>query len=386
LAVLPLLVLSVVTCLGQERKELEQIIKDRGQQIHSLLSERKNIQELVEELKQQEWGVLEVLKVLNGNIQTNLEKLNSIGVEIKEVEEDIRLATLKIEGLKQQIKQDKNRLHQQLLVLFYLRKIKQMTLFLGTGSVKDYFRNQKLLQKNSELDALTINRLNENLSELETENIYQMEQKIKLTDLKQSWEEQKNLLAFEQQQQFTYLHHIRQDRSLRVKYLGAIQVELEKLNDTIHTLEIKKENEQKAKRFSGLYRYKYSLPSPVKGTLVHRFGQSNSRFYTLFKRGVLVDTENQQEVHSILQGKVVWSGPFHGYRNLIILDHGKGSFSVYGNLDEVFVITDDVVDQNQRLGTVALNDTEEKYLFYFETRYNKLAVNPEQWLKRPSWN
>ncbi len=378
-----LLITTILSAQGQ--KGLEKVIQDRGQQIHILLSERKSTQEIIEELKGQEWGVLEVLKVLNENIKTNLIKLNSIVLEIENLEEDIQLTANKIEGLNIQIEEDKERLHKQLFALFYLRKIKKMTLFLAVNSFKNYFRNKQLLQRNTELDALTINRLSENLAELEQEVQYQMDQKIKMIDLKQSREEQKKLLAFEREQQFTYLHHIRQDKTLRVKYLRAVQMELEKLNDVIHSLEIKKENEKKTKRFRGLYRYKYSLPSPVKGKLVHRFGRKSSRFYTLFKRGVLVETEQKQKVNSILQGKVVWSGPFHGYRNLIILDHGKGSLSVYGNLDEVFVIVDDVVDQNIPLGTVAFNENEGRYLFYFETRYNKRAVNPEQWLKKPSW-
>ena len=120
-----------------------------------------------------------------------------------------------------------------------------MTLFLAVNSFKNYFRNKQLLHRNTELDALTINRLSENLAELEQEVEFQQEQKVKLVELRQSRQEQKKLLAFEREQQFTYLHHIRQDRSLRAKYLRDVQVELEKLNDTIHSLEIKKENEKK---------------------------------------------------------------------------------------------------------------------------------------------
>lgn len=364
----------------------DKVIENRSEQVHQLLEERQNAQELVEELKRQEWGVLEVLKLLNSNIKNNQEKLNNILIEIDHLQEDIQLSLSKINGLRAQIETDKNRLHQQLIALFYLRKIKKMSLFLAVNTFEDYFRNKRLLERSSELDALTIDRLNQNLLELEQESEALKAQRAKLVTLKQSREEQKKLLDFERRQQFTYLHHIRQDRSLRVKYLRDIQVELERLNDAIHSLEIKKENEQKAKRFRGLYRYKYTLPSPVSGEVLHHFGQKNSKYYTLYKRGVLVETAEHAEVKSILQGKVVWSGPFHGYRNLIILDHGKGSFSVYGNLDEVFVIVDDVVDRSTALGTVALNKKESKYLFYFETRYNKRAVNPEQWLKKPSWN
>ena len=99
----------------------------------------------------------------------------------------------------------------------------------------------------------------------------------------------------------------------------------------------------------------------------------------------MVETAADESVHSILTGKVVWAGPFRGYQNLVILDHGKGSFSVYGNLGELFVLKDDVIDQGYVLGGVAYDKVEERSLFYFEMRYNKRAVNPSHWLKKPRW-
>jgi murein hydrolase activator len=368
------------------RKELDQDIQDRNRQISQLINERTSTQDLLNELKSREWGVVDVLKALNTNIQTNQEQLNFTILAIENLEEEILLTRNKIGGLREQIAEDKTHLHKQIHALFYMRKIRKMTLFLNVDSFQTYFRNHHLLQKNSEIDAITLARLEGNLVELEQEIQLQKDQKTKLRGLRTKREQQAELLEFEKQQQFAYLHHIRQDRSLRVKYLGLIQVELEKLNDALHTLAVRKENERRSQQFRGLYKYKYSLPSPVTGKPVHRFGQKNSRYYTLFKRGVLVETQEDLQVRSILQGKVVWSGPFHGYRNLIILDHGKGSFSVYGNLDELFVLVDDVIDQSSVLGNVAYNEAEQRYLFYFETRYNKRAVNPEQWLKKPIWN
>ena len=371
---------------AEENEDLDKIINDRNQQVTQLLEEKKSTRDLLDELKKREGSVVDVLKTLNNNIQINQEKLNRTNIEIEDLQQEMELTIKKISRMKRQIEEDKLHLYKQLQALFYVRKIRKMTLFINTDSFPTYFRNAHLLQKNSELDAITLVRLEENLIELEEETKNQKEQNIKLVQLKKTREEQAELLEFEKQQQFTYLQHIRQDRTLRTKYLGVIQVELEKLNDVIHSLAVKKENEMKEKQFRGLYKYKYSLPSPVTGTRVHRFGEKDSRYFTLFKRGVLVETGKNEEVHSILQGKVVWSGPFHGYRNLVILDHGKGSFSVYGNLDELYVLADDVVDQSAALGTVAYDEDEQRYLFYFETRYNKQAVDPEQWLKKPVWN
>lgn len=360
-------------------------IQDRSDQITKLIREKKSTQELLRELKRREWGVVEVLKVLNNNIEDTQETLYQLQANIRFLEEEVGITANKIEGLHRQIEIDKERIYQELYALFYIQKVKQHTFFLGANSLQHYFRNQKLLQNQATVDAHLVDRLNDNLNELEAEQRSHQSQKAEMQALRKTQLQQQKLLAFERQQQVTYLHHIQKNRTTRVKVLREIQVELERLNDAIHSLETKRENEKKAKRFRGLYRFKYSLPSPVKGKVVHRFGRKSSRFYTLFKRGVLVETEGNEEVKTILGGKVVFSGPFRGYHNLVILDHGKGSFSVYGNLDEVFVIVEDVIDQNYVIGNVAYDGKENRHLFYFETRYNKKAVNPEQWLKKPSW-
>ncbi len=92
-----------------------------------------------------------------------------------------------------------------------------------------------------------------------------------------------------------------------------------------------------------------------------------------------------EEVFSILEGKVVFAGPFRGYDKVIILDHGKDSFSVYGKLSEMYVQVGEIVDAQVSLGVVGSDSMSGKHLFYFETRKNKRSVNPIQWFKRNVW-
>ena len=86
-----------------------------------------------------------------------------------------------------------------------------------------------------------------------------------------------------------------------------------------------------------------------------------------------------------MDGKVVFSAPFRGYKNLVIINHGRGSFSVYGNLEEVYVHENDHIDQQGLIGIVAFDIERNASLFYFETRFNKKAVNPVKWLRKPHW-
>ena len=370
---------------SQTLTDYDRKIESRTQEIRRLISEKKDTLTLIESFKKREWRVLEILKVINDSITAHKKKLKITISKIEELQIRIRSTNKKIDALKGEIKADKKKISQQVMALFYLGKVRNMTPFIGLSSFENYFRNQRLLQNSTKLDIEILNRLNFNLKDLEVQRKKRREQWVELQQLKEAEEEQKELLDFEQQQQYTYLLHLREDRESRLKYLGEIEIELEHLNVMIYSLELERETQRKVEQFQGFRKLKKRLAPPVEGKLLHRFEQRNSIFYTLYKRGVLVETSKNEEALSILPGKVVWAGPFRGYHNLVIVDHGKGSLSVYGNLDEIYVIVDDAIDQGHALGTVAYHSLEGRYLFYFETRLNKRAINPVQWLTKSVW-
>lgn len=370
---------------GEPEKNLDRQIQERNLEKQRLTNERKQTLNQIGVTEKRTVRVLEALKVLGKNIERSQKKLVTLKKRIFLLKQEIIRTGNKIGQLETSIEADKNEINQQIKALYYLGRVREMTLFIGLNSFENYFRNQKLLQTSTRLDIELLNRLNRNLSKLQMEKKQLNSQRVDLGRLEKEEEALKQLLQFERQQQVTYLRHLRTDRSAHVRYLREIQVELERLNDSLYSLAVQKENRKKTRRFQGFHTQKNRLPSPVTGRIVHRFGQKHSPFYTLFRRGVVVETETDEPVHSILSGKVVWAGPFRGYQNLVILDHGKGSLSVYGNLSELFVLVDEVIDQKYVLGSVAFDQIEKRALFYFEMRYNKRAVNPARWLKKPQW-
>lgn len=365
--------------------KIDRLIRLRKSEKQRLTNEQRETIIQIDLAEKRTERVLEVLGILGQNIERSQKKLKRLKESMLLLKKQIKQTGKKISTLEVKIEEDKEEINQQLLALFYISRVKKMTLFIGLSSFEHYFRNQKLLQISTQVDIELLNRYNQNLTELQTENEKLNRQRIDLADLQLEEEDLKKLLVFERQQQVTYLQHLRADRKVHVRYLREIQMEMEQLNDKLYSLTVKKEDQKKTSLFSGFYDKKNSLVSPVIGKIVHRFGQRQSPFFTLFNRGVVVETATDEPVRSVLPGKVGYAGLFRGYQNLVILDHGKGSFSVYGNLAEFFVLKDDVVDQGHVLGSVAYDEVEERSLFYFEMRYNKKAVNPARWLKKPQW-
>ena len=78
-------------------------------------------------------------------------------------------------------------------------------------------------------------------------------------------------------------------------------------------------------------------------------------------------------VQSVAPGKVAYADQFMGYGNLVIVDHGSGFYTLYGNLDEMGPKVGADVLAGSRVGSAG------DYL-HFEVRKDGKPVNPMDWL------
>lgn len=127
----------------------------------------------------------------------------------------------------------------------------------------------------------------------------------------------------------------------------------------------------------GLDPFKGRLPRPIGGRAVVPFGRTKrARFEDyVFSKGQEYRGEPGTSVSAIAAGRVLHRGPMPGYGTILILDHGKRSYSLYGKLDEITVERGDEVKAGGKLGIIGAPDGEGGNL-YFEIRKNGTPVDP----------
>jgi murein hydrolase activator len=382
-----LLIFLLVSCNNvlAQQVTIESKILSKNSEIQRLVNEKKDTIHVIRKIKNNEYRVLELLKVINDNIQKTQTRIRRLGFKKDKILNDIKKTKGRIKSLAKVIEQDKISIQKKIYAIFYIQKIRDLTPMLGLKTFEHYYRNKHLIEKSAVIDVQLLNKYQDNQNLFKEQQIRQGLQHTEYLTLIAQEKEQNELLSFEKTQQYTYLNHIQEDQVIRTKYLREIQIEIEKLNNIIFQLENKKNNEKKIITFQGFRNHKNDLPVPVKGKLIQKFRAKNTIGKSLFKRGLLIETQVEEEALSILEGKIVFVGPFRGYQKLIILDHGKGCFSVYGNLNETLVQIGDIVDPQIPLGIVGIYGAENRSLFYFETRYNKTAINPMQLFPANVW-
>ncbi|WP_428897737.1 Septal ring factor EnvC [Parelusimicrobium proximum] len=133
---------------------------------------------------------------------------------------------------------------------------------------------------------------------------------------------------------------------------------------------------------------KNSLPWPVDGKVISAFGKEyrqDLKTY-IFRDGVKISAKKGETVFSVAEGTVIYAGSFRSYGNVVILDHGKGFFTIYGFLSDITVERGDNVGQRTPIGIVGM-DTQQgsmgtgRIALYFEVRRGTHTEDPVQWLK-----
>jgi septal ring factor EnvC (AmiA/AmiB activator) len=123
------------------------------------------------------------------------------------------------------------------------------------------------------------------------------------------------------------------------------------------------------------------LPWPAEGVLTQRFGRVNKNGVIMMRNGIELSLPEGQPVHAIHEGTVGFASQFSGYGNLVIIDHGDRSYSLYGHLSSLNVQRGERVERSAVVGMTGRNPAGNPAL-YFELRIDGKAVDPLQWLKR----
>jgi septal ring factor EnvC (AmiA/AmiB activator) len=126
--------------------------------------------------------------------------------------------------------------------------------------------------------------------------------------------------------------------------------------------------------------FRGDLDWPVSGQILRRFARSTET-RSGPSNGIEVGAAAGAAVTAVHDGTVAFADAFSGFGNLVIVDHGGRSFSLYGDLLDLAVAKGAHVDRGQLLGTVGSAPTSPPRL-YFELRVDGQSVDPLQWLKK----
>ena len=92
--------------------------------------------------------------------------------------------------------------------------------------------------------------------------------------------------------------------------------------------------------------------------------------------GIDLGTTHGQPVYASKGGVVITAGPWGGYGNAVVINHGSGVSSLYAHLSQVTVRPGDLVDGLAQVGNIGSTGLSTGPHLHFEIRLNGVAVDP----------
>ncbi len=127
------------------------------------------------------------------------------------------------------------------------------------------------------------------------------------------------------------------------------------------------------------------LPWPVKkGVITGFFGKQKHptlRRVEITNNGIDIRTDRRAKVHAVFGGEVVGTQYIPGHYNMLIIKH-EDYYTVYSNLEELFVAKGQQIKAQQVLGQLAVDPKSNKSEVHFEIWRDKQRLNPVNWIAR----
>ncbi len=120
-----------------------------------------------------------------------------------------------------------------------------------------------------------------------------------------------------------------------------------------------------------------TLPLPARGRLVGVYGRidaSGERAH-----GITIETRAGAFVVTPYDGRVAFAGPYRGYGQLLIIDHGEGYHTLLAGFSRIDVVLGQWLLAGEAVGAMG-RTTDGSPNLYVELRYNGDAINPLPWL------
>lgn len=384
---------------------------DFGAKAQSVESLENKIESLQKDIKLGE----SLLKETTKDRKATLNQVSLLQAQINQRENLIKTYQDQINAINKEIQKNRNRISQlekelvgmrkeysNMLVITYRNrnKINNLLFIFSSDDFNQAIRRMRYIQELNELVKVKIEEISSAQEEI----------KDKLEDNEDKKKDKEKVLAREKKEQSALLadrdelnkdiaalkkkeKEIQKDIDKKEKEAKKIQKDIEK----IIAEEIRKAKERESTasanktesidyKLSGNFaQNKGKLLFPVEqGIITRKYGLSQhptQKKVTVNNNGIDITTKEGAKARVVFDGKVCFITN-QGSNNAVLVRHGL-YFTLYSNLDKVYVKTGQELRLGDNIGRVHTDANDGKTILHFEIwQENRKTVNPALWLKK----
>jgi septal ring factor EnvC (AmiA/AmiB activator) len=355
-------------------------VTEKREQIKQIRAEREQMERRVEVFKLSEKETLDEIEQLSEAVKASRNRKRQMEQDLARTnaaraKQDEELADLNV-----RIHGSQQRIGKRLRRLYRIAKAEDSSTLFQLARFKSFARDTFVLARLQQADHEALRQFEALAAQARQKQADLRDTLTHLESLRQELEEERKVLVERESGLRESLKNLRKNQELYAQYLGELEAAQNGVEAALVKLEQAPATPQSASADPLTLRGK--LPPPAAGRVVARFGEQDPRYQLKkFQRGIVIRVVENAPVLAVAGGTVVHAGPFRGYQDLVVLDHGKGLYTVYGHLEKVTVQKGQWVAAGATLGQSTYQPEDEGFDVYFEIRVNGKPEDPLQWLE-----
>jgi len=359
---------------GDQARTEAQVVR-AGERLASLQRE-------ADALATEQKSLLVDLRRLEVERDLKAEQVKQIEAESQIVARDLGNTGNAIDALESETAASRPVLEARMVELYKLGGAGYMRLLLDVSDLKELGRAYRMVAAVVAIDRQRVERHRQNLAQLHAARAALEQRRTEMARLQQAAQAARGAAERAAATRAQLINQIDQRRDLTAELAGELQNTQIKLQQTLAAISAGVPRSSAAGAALPIRPFRGDLDWPVTGRMLTPFGQRGDRVSsTPAQSGVQFTTLEDAPVRAVHEGTVAYVGPFTGYGNLVILDHGAQTFSLYGQLGTPQVERGATIDRGQVIGTAGRVLAGIPGL-YFEMRIDGKAVDPLEWLKK----
>jgi septal ring factor EnvC (AmiA/AmiB activator) len=207
------------------------------------------------------------------------------------------------------------------------------------------------------------------------------EQQTEIGRLRQQQAEKSASLVEQQDSRRQVIVQLQSQMQSRATQLGTLEQDQQRLQKLVQSLTLAlQEIPQDDTQYTSLRQLKGKLRWPVVGRITRSFGAKEAQG-SLQTRGVQIATQTGVDVRAIARGRVAFSDWLRGFGLLLIIDHGEGYMSLYGQNRSLYKDVGEWVERGETIAAAGDSGGQAGAGLYLELRKNGKPFNPAPWFK-----
>lgn len=360
----------------------------------------KRIKQKLNETKEEQSDVADALKKSETAISVANRQLYKIKAEQTQIEAKLKQLKKKSLSVNEQLGLQQKQLGKLLYQQYAQGNQSYTKLILESKNPSQISRNLKYQSYIGKAHKQLIDNMQSNLNEIKNLDTKTSNALEEVAQLKEKQESERKTLEKQKTEKALVLKKLSKEIAAQRGKIKKLKRDEKRLSQLVSKLakiaKQKKKKTKKRKKTKGLANNKHTpdnryagkkfaslkgkLRLPIKGQIMNRFGRKRKDSGVTWK-GLFIRAKEGTRVKAVATGRVVFAEWMRGFGNLVIVDHGSGYMSLYGNNQTILKNVGEDVKGGETIAAVGNTGGNQSNGLYYELRKKSVPFDPLRWSK-----